>query len=148
MPPEVQIALISALSAILVPLVTAGTAVMVATFRKRGLEIEILKEKREDKLLGDAATVLTAKAQIANDDSQQLNLTREDLKTMLEEIVGAEAPRRKMPTPSVQKMEAVLATVEASSPVTFSNAPGPLPPPPPVPTDVRVTNRPPKRQES
>lgn len=138
MTPEVQIALISMIGAVMVPIVTAATALMVATFRKRGLEIEILKDKREDKVLSEAKEIVVAKAQVAEANPLADNFTLDDVRREIIEIVTSESTRKKLGAPSVQKMEAVVANVQTQASIAPSPE-GPLPPPPQIPGEARHT---------
>jgi hypothetical protein len=130
------------IGAVMVPIVTAATALMVATFRKRGLEIEILKDKREDKVLSEAKEIVVAKAQVAEANPLADNFTLDDVRREIIEIVTSESTRKKLGAPSVQKMEAVVANVQTQASIAPSPEPlpeGPLPPPPQVPNEARHT---------
>lgn len=146
-----QIALIGAVSAVLLALVPPLTALLFATLKKRGLEVTALQEAQVREVAREAILFGEEQARKALANPNTPNLDHEGKMTQTLDYAATKAQRLRLPTPSSQTIEAQLPVVRASfvPPASLeaieAAALEALPPPPLVPNDKPVTVPPPRR---
>lgn len=141
MTPEVQIALIGAVSAVLLALVPPLTGLLFATLRKRGLEVTALEQKQVERIAREAILFVEEQARKQVNEHGPKPDPQKKLDDALA-IATEEAKRARVRTPSSQTIEAQMPVVRASflpPPDELAAALDALPPPPPVPMAERHT---------